>query len=156
MPIALLSLWLSIPGCRPASDPEAAFDRTALEWQQSATLVDPIEFLESGHAYNHDPEIHPGGDYDREFFVPLLKRLRREARLEFIGVVDEEDPQRLFAVLSPLPASEPQRNDVRRILEDEQRRFAGLVFDQWGHAWLGLDYVHPDDAAALEGSQKER
>ena len=131
---------------RPARpDFLAYFDHTVdAEWRPNYLAVDAIAHLQGGRRYQFDPDFGDV-DYDQSFLLPLLVRLRDEAGIHWEGLAYPDEPERLYAVIGLLPAGGAARDRVREILKDEDEAFAGAIFDQWGHRWLGLDYYAPED-----------
>lgn len=121
------------------------FDHTVdHEWRPVYLSVEAIAHLQSGKPYQFDPDFDEV-DYDQSFLLPLLMRLRDEVGIHWEGLAYPDEPERLYAVIGLLPAERSARGRIEAILKEEDEKFAGAIFDQWGHRWLGLDYYSPDD-----------
>lgn len=152
--VGAVVVWLF----RPAKpDFLAWFDQTVeAEWRVKYLPVeDAIAHLESGKPYLYDSESG-GANYDRSFVLPLLQRLTSETGVHWLGLAYPDDPDRLFAVIGRLPEDAAGQAKVRRILKEEDEKFAGAIFDQWGHHWLGIDYFTPEDVEGQLGEFLEQ
>jgi len=143
--LALLAMVFAVGGCQRSPDYLAIFDDTVeLEWRPATEDVDPFAFIEQGGHYQYDPEF-TAENHDQAFLIPLMKKLRDEHKLELIGLVYDETAGELYAVIAELPESEAEREAIRKTLKEADAPFEGLIFDQWGHRWFGLDYFNPEE-----------
>lgn len=145
----------ALAGCReplPQVDMEAQFDREVeTKWKTKWQWVDAIPHFHRGGFYMDDSEGQ-GPRYDRPHVVPLLTSLHDEFALQWKAVVHQKDRSMTLALVAELPDDPSLRAKIDASLDRHQATFPGAILVQWGHHWLSLDFLTPEQEAFLEGT----
>jgi hypothetical protein len=151
--LASLAIVLcAVSGCReslPQVDMEAQFDREIeTKWKTKWKWVDAVPHLERGGFYMDDSESK-GLKYDRPHVLPLLNSLHDEFALQWKAVVHQKQRLMTLALVAELPADPSLRAKIDASLDKHQKTFPGAILVQWGHRWLSLDFLTPEQEAFL-------
>ena len=120
--------------------------------QQHLDRVPAVEFFEAGGSY-YDDEESP--EVDREILLPMLKQLLEISDTGQWVLPSKDDPKRAFAVLVEIPADKNIEQSMARIVEEADKRFDGLILQQWGHRWLSLDFLDQESVEFFKQSDPD-
>lgn len=144
---------LVLAGCgtAPDSDAEAEFDKEVEQkWKVKWPWVDAVPHFQRGGFYM-DASDGTGPSYDKPHVVPLLTALAEEFGLHWKAVVHGKERGMTLALVAELPADPALRARIDASLDMHQASFPGSILVQWGHHWLSLDFLTPEQEAFLEG-----
>lgn len=135
------------PRPMPTRDPLAVFD-TQVEREFPARFhqEDGLEFFRRGGRYCDFPEFAP---YDQPYVLPLLERLSARFSFKWTVVAERHDLDSALSVYARIP-DELNPRDIQSALSEEQANpnFKGDILQQWGHRYISLDFLTPEEVAA--------
>lgn len=148
--IALCTLSLAGCGSRPVADLEAQFDKEVEnKWKTQWPWVDAIPHFQRGGFYM-DASDGEGPRYDRPHVVPLLNALHQDFALQWKAVVHRKERKMTLALVAELPDDPSVRQKIDAALDEHQKTFPGSILVQWGHHWMSLDFLTPEQQKFLE------
>jgi hypothetical protein len=134
----------------PRIDHKDVLDRQIQEeWMPGREVVDALKFFDGGGTYKSDARTDAAG-LDRDYVVPLLKRLRDEHHLRVTVILRDDVPNTVLALLAEAPASRAARNAVRTTILEAADGFPGLVLQNWSHQWVSLDFLDAQEMTAFK------
>jgi hypothetical protein len=144
------TVFIQVAGCGSSAinDPVALDKQIEKDWMPDREMVDAISFLEGGGKYE---DFDEASTIDQTCVLPLLKRFRDELSLSPRALL--EDPQLAMAILVEVPEDASRRTRLRKMLQEADESFSGLLMDNWGQKWLSLDFLDDNEVAALKKAQ---
>lgn len=142
-------LGLMASGCNP--EPQAVVtldDRVNGHLLQKYEQVEAEKFFATGGRYWNLGEKGEA-PVDREVVVPLLKRAREELQMPFTVLFDRKNPKYGVMLLGRVPQSETAKESLRNMIVESEKSFSGIILDEWSEEWLALDFLAPEQVAAL-------
>lgn len=134
----------SDPAIQDAKDLDQQIEK---RWMTDRQSVEAIPFLQQGGHYENigaPDEIA----VDQSFLLPFLIRLRDEINLKPQALL--ETPEQAMAVIIEIPAESARRNQLRKVLQEADDAFPGLLMDNWGLTWVSIDYLDDREVDVLK------
>ncbi len=148
--IALLGGWFVLS--RPKHDFRAISDKIVeQDWLVNLKKVDAIEFLNGGGHFA-DHEASQGADLDKNVVRPLVERLKNEAQLEVIALIDQI-PDRAMSMAARLPEDRESLLLVKRIIREADAAFPGVIMRQYGYHWMYFSVLDEKTAKELHAEE---
>ncbi len=141
----LLLLPMVVAGCGERVDRDALFDDEVAMYFNGRASRDAIAFLEEGGRYidadieDDEPRI------DEPYVLPLVRQLRDEHGLAPIAILDPEDPRVAVAIVAE-SGDAAVKAAVNGTIAKADRAYPGEILSQWGHRWLSVDFLTPEEA----------
>lgn len=133
-------------GSTAITDAKALDVQIEEKWMPNHQMVDAIPFFEGGGHYEDY-----GESIDQPHVLPLMKRFRDELSLKPMAIL--EDPQLAMAIVIEIPNDAAQRTRMRKMLQEADDAFPGLLMDNWGQKWLSLDFLDDNEVTMLKNSK---
>ena len=154
IPLSLIALaiaaWFFWP--QPAVDFQKITDnQVEQDWLVHLKRVDAIAFLDGGGRYTDlDPQKNLG--MDQKVVRPIVERLKTEAKLEVIALIDQT-PNQAFAIVARLPQDREQLLLVKRIMKEADDAFPGTILRQYGYQWMHFYVLDAEMAKSLHAEE---
>jgi hypothetical protein len=149
--ICLLVAAVGMAGCRPdykvLGDEHVRQDLLDKHERREA-----IPFFEAhGRFFDLDEET----TVDRDVVLPLLKRLQEAAPTDQWAILRPTDQDWALALVIRLPADAAAVDQMERLVREADDRYAGRILQQWGHAWLSIDFVDQEGAEFFDKAEAD-
>jgi hypothetical protein len=139
-------------GCGERIDQQAVFDQQVEgEWRDRWDIVPADRFFDRGGRF---ADVGEPGDtpLDAKHVRPLLGKLAEKHGLKWQMFVDRKKGRNAVALVAQLP-SESDIPQIQATIENEQQGFPGEILHQYGHRYMSLDFLTPEDLAWEEAAE---
>lgn len=148
--VALLAGWYMLS--RPRVDFRAMADKAVeQDWMVNLKKVDAIAFLNGGGHFA-DNEIGRGEDLDKNIVLPLVNRLKKDAQVEVMALIDQQ-PDQAFSMVARLPEEHERLLLVKRIIKEADDAFPGVLLRQYGYHWMYFSVLDEPTAKKLRAEE---
>ena len=121
------------------------------DWLVNLKKVDAIEFLDGGGHFA-DHEASRGKDLDKNIVRPLVNRLKTDAQLEVIALIDQQ-PNQAISMAARLPEDRERLLLVKRIIKEADDAFPGVILRQYGYHWMYFEVLDEMTAKQLHAEE---
>jgi len=89
---------------------------------------------------------------DRDVVLPLLKSLQEVAATEQWVIIRPKHDDWAAALVIELPDNPQTVERMAQVVQEADDRFSGFIVQQWGNAWLAVNFI---DQEAYESLKKQ-
>jgi hypothetical protein len=92
---------------------------------------------------------------DRDVVLPLLKRLNEVASTEQWAIIRPTNDDWAGALVIALPDNPQTVDRMAQVVQEADEKFPGFIVQQWGHAWLAVDFLDKETYEFLKKSNPD-
>ncbi len=152
---ALLSLGIVLcaAGCSSKPDWKQVGDENVTEnLFANNERREAIPFFEKQGRYF---DMDESTTVDRDVVLPLLKRLNEVVPTEQWAIIRPKKDDWAAALVIALPDNEKTVDRMAQVVQEADDKYSGFIVQQWGHAWLAVDFLDQETYEYLKKSNPD-
>lgn len=134
---------------RSRKDYQAIFDLQLEEqWLSGRELTNAAKFFSAGGQLENSGSSQES--IDQKYVRPLITQLEERHGLEMQVLLELDDAQHAYALVAEVPADRATRNAIRTTVLETAEQFPGLLYQNWGHRWMTLEFFDEVEITPLK------